>query len=147
MLMPPSLAQIDSAAAQPELLYGWQLSISWTEFVVYAFFVSVLTRAILSVVKMLATPKLRFSDAFVDRVNDRPNFQSGIIGFAEALAYPILLHQNQLTAIGIWLGLKTAGAWKGWTESPESRVVYLRLLIGNILVIAFSLVAAYNFIS
>ena len=73
----------------------------------------------------------------------RPNFSSAILGVAETLAYPVLLHQNQLTAIGLWVGLKTAGGWKGWTDS---RAEFLRFLIGNILVIGFSIFAAYAFI-
>ena len=113
----------------------------------YALLVSLVTRLLLAVLKAFETKTFRasFKNAFLDRADatSRPNFYAGIVGWAEALAYPILLHLNQLTAIGLWLGLKTAGGWKGWTDS---RPRFMRFLVGNILVIGFSIFAAYVFI-
>jgi hypothetical protein len=58
------------------------------------------------------------------------------IGFLELLAYPYFIAEGNLKVIGAWLALKTVVQWKGW--DADSRAPYQRFLLGNALVIAFS---------
>jgi hypothetical protein len=113
----------------------------------YALLVSLVTRTLLAVLEASETgtfwASFRFAWLDRDSATSRPTVTAAIVGWAEALAYPILLHLNQLTAIGLWLGLNTAGGWKGWTDS---RTRFMRFLVGNIFVIGFSILAAYLFI-
>jgi hypothetical protein len=54
---------------------------------------------------------------------------NGLIGFAELVAYPVLLKTGYLTVIGGWVLLKTAGSWSGWRVSRTS---FNRFLLNNI---------------
>ncbi len=65
-------------------------------------------------------------------------FLPTLIGFIELAAYPILIVVGQYVFIGAWLGIKTAGAWRGWRTSPTA---YNRFLLFNLLnlVIAYSI--------
>lgn len=53
-----------------------------------------------------------------------------VIGFIELVSYPILFVIGQYVFIGAWLGIKTAGSWKGWQTSPTG---YNRFLLFNLL--------------
>jgi hypothetical protein len=58
-----------------------------------------------------------------------------ILGFRELLSYPVLIKIDALTVIGAWLTLKTVAQFPRWTEH---RGLYNRFLIGNALVVLFS---------
>ena len=62
-------------------------------------------------------------------------FVSFFTGLLELLAYPYFIVTWDLKVIGGWLALKTVAQWKEWTAS---RLSYQRFLLGNALVIAFS---------
>ena len=78
------------------------------------------------------------------------DFKSGdrwlpyIVGVAELLAYPILFHFEQVTVIGGWIALKTAGNWAVWQERRHS---FYSFLLGNILIIFASYFFMTKFIS
>ena len=67
-------------------------------------------------------------------------FLPTVIGFVELVAYPILFVIGQYIFIGAWLGIKTAGSWKGWQTSPTA---YNRFLLFNL----FNLLVAYIFLT
>jgi len=131
-----------------DILHGWQLTTSWYWYVGYCVLASALARVTISALKAYECREpgkpyhKAFWAAFLNRAKpqDRPNFSSGILGTFELLAYPILLVLGEPTPIGFWVALKTAGEWEGW---KGSRADFLRFLIGNVIVLAFSLVAAY----
>jgi hypothetical protein len=58
-----------------------------------------------------------------------------ILGVAEFVAYPILFHFQQVTVIGGWIALKTAGNWAVWRKNRPS---FYNFLFGNILAIFVS---------
>jgi hypothetical protein len=62
------------------------------------------------------------------------------VGLLELLAYPYFIAQGNLKVIGGWLALKTVAQWKGW--AADSRGPYQRFLLGNALVVAFSVLLA-----
>lgn len=66
-----------------------------------------------------------------------------LLGVAELLAYPILFHFEQVTAIGGWIALKTAGNWGVW---QKSRTVFYNFLLGNIYIIFISYFLRTNFV-
>ena len=57
------------------------------------------------------------------------------VGLAELLAYPILFHFEQVTVIGGWIALKTAGNWAVW---QKRRPAFYSFLLGNIVIIFVS---------
>ena len=65
-----------------------------------------------------------------------------IVGFAELLVYPFLMSLGKWLFIGAWIGVKTASSWGGW---HHYRTAYNRFLLGNILVLFFSIVLALWF--
>jgi hypothetical protein len=67
-------------------------------------------------------------------------FLPTFIGWAELAAYPVLFVLGQYLFIGAWLGIKTAGSWKGWQTSGTA---YNRFLLFNLL----NLGAAYFFLT
>jgi hypothetical protein len=81
--------------------------------------------------KYLSSFKLKkHSDLFL------PTF----IGFIELAAYPVLFVVGQYLFIGAWLGIKTAGSWRGWQTSGTA---YNRFLLFNL----FNLLLAYLFLT
>jgi len=71
--------------------------------------------------------------------NTLPDLWLGaIIGFAEISFYPVLIFTNNLSAIGGWLVIKTAGQWKMWQDNP---IDFNRFLVTNLI----NLVIAYFF--
>jgi len=131
-----------------DILHGWQLRTPWYGYLGYAFIASTATRVAISMLRAYEYQEdgesffKAFRAAFLNRAgpHQRPNWSSGLLGTAELLAYPILLVTGELTPIGFWVLLKTAGEWQGW---KKSRADFLRFLIGNIMVFACSLAAAY----
>jgi hypothetical protein len=67
-------------------------------------------------------------------------FLPTVIGLIELVVYPILFVIGQYIFIGAWLGIKTAGSWKGWQTSPTA---YNRFLLFNLL----NLLVAYIFLT
>ncbi|MFC7047979.1 hypothetical protein [Emcibacter nanhaiensis] len=58
---------------------------------------------------------------------------SYVIGFAEMLAYPLLIINDQTTMIGFWLGFKTIHRWN---YAPNyDRGPYNLYLVGNLIVL------------
>lgn len=58
-----------------------------------------------------------------------------IIGIAELVSYPVFLSIGNITVIGAWIAIKTAGQWRVW---EKSRTAFNRFLVGNILVLLVS---------
>ena len=58
-----------------------------------------------------------------------------IIGIAELMSYPVFLATDNITVIGAWIAIKTAGQWRVW---EKSRTAFNRFLVGNILVLFVS---------
>ena len=65
-----------------------------------------------------------------------------LIGLAELYIFPFLIFGNELTVIGAWILIKTAGNWEQWSKRPQH---FNRFLIANIinLVIAFFLAKCF----
>jgi hypothetical protein len=72
---------------------------------------------------------------FCGNATTRDYLLPALIGFAELAAYPVLFETNQLSVIGGWLALKTAGQWSVW---KTSRTAFNRFLLGNLLTIGLS---------
>jgi hypothetical protein len=78
---------------------------------------------------------------------------ASIIGIIERCLYIVSLQVGKPEFIAIWLGIKTAGNWKGWTEGikqrkghrkiveVDGRTVFAITLIGNSLSIGYAVVA------
>ena len=64
-------------------------------------------------------------------------FLPSIVGLIELCTFPILMYSNLYEYIGGWITLKTLGQWKMWAES---RTIYNRFIIGNLLLVIFSYV-------
>jgi hypothetical protein len=78
---------------------------------------------------------------FGPRVND--NWLNFSVGTSELLAYPFLLRLGLTEYIGAWLVIKTAGQWGMWAKR---RTAFNRYLVGNILVLAGSLLLLWRFL-
>lgn len=66
------------------------------------------------------------------------------IGFSELASYPILMFHDQVSIIGGWLAIKTAGQWQVW---KHSRNAFNRFLFGNLLALGFSYLCLLRFIT
>jgi uncharacterized membrane protein len=77
-------------------------------------------------------PELSAFSGFSRDGQARDLWLNSAIGIAELTAYPVLMVTDHLGVIGAWLTLKTVAQWKVWAES---RIVFNRFLIGNILVV------------
>ena len=66
-----------------------------------------------------------------------------ILGLIELLSYPVLIGVDGSTAIGAWIGLKTATQFRRWIEI---RGTYNRFLIGNAIVVLFSVFLARQYV-
>ena len=62
-------------------------------------------------------------------------FLSSVIGIIELLSFPVMIVADKWNFIGVWLGIKTAAHWDGWSRS---RTPFVRFLVGNALVIFVS---------
>jgi hypothetical protein len=140
------------------ILGRWHIS-SWTCYLLMCAAISVVVRAFHSLCRAWAykhgdVPKsdpdkiegywLIFWKCFIGFTFKRENdlWLPTFIGFAELAAYPVLLVAWQILIIGAWLGIKTAGAWRGW---QTSRTSYNRFLFFNLvnLFIAYFLLARF----
>lgn len=87
-----------------------------------------------------------------DRNRLRPKeltWHAGVVGMLERALYVTALVMGQGSFIGIWLALKVAGQWKGWTATgnedkdgggPSGRAVYNIFLIGTALSLLYAVV-------
>ncbi len=66
-----------------------------------------------------------------------------IIGFAEISFYPVLIFTNNLSAIGGWLAIKTAGGWNVWHEQPRS---FNRFLVANLVNLSIAYFLMVNWV-
>ncbi len=143
------------------LIGRWQLTTSWCSYLLICLLIQVSLRAFQSLFKASA---LKYDDvreghklaeaekskgygrvwwysftSFRFRKNSDLLLPT-LIGFVELTAYPILMVIGQYLFIGAWLGIKTAGAWKGWRTSQTA---YNRFLLFNLL----NLVVAYSILT
>lgn len=72
----------------------------------------------------------------------RPRFGTMPLGIIERALYTGALLVGAPGWIPVWLGLKVATHWPGWSNS-ESRVTYNIFLIGNALSVAIGFVGAW----
>lgn len=54
-----------------------------------------------------------------------------LVGMLETILYLAAFLGNRPEFIGLWLGLKTAGGWKQWTEDDKGRRRFLIFLLGS----------------
>lgn len=66
-----------------------------------------------------------------------------IIGFAEVAFYPILIYTCNLSVIGAWLAIKTAGNFTVWREN---QIAFNRFLVSNLLNLGIAYFVTLNFI-
>ncbi len=81
--------------------------------------------------------KKRFGHAFWGFYHDKlaDHWLGAIIGFAEISFYPVLMLTNNLSAIGGWLAIKTAGSWQLWRDNP---IAFNRWLVTNLINLAIA---------
>jgi hypothetical protein len=77
-----------------------------------------------------------------------------LVGLVERPLYVAAFLANEPAFVGIWLGLKVAGGWKGWQEDIQpndhtkkkipGRTIFNVMLIGSALSLAYGWVGAYG---
>lgn len=66
-----------------------------------------------------------------------------MLGFLEAIVYPVLMYTDNWLIIGGWIALKTLAQWDKW---KTDRTIFNRFLIGNALVIIGAFVLQGKFL-
>lgn len=164
-----------SITVQPNLITGWKLTISTSEYLFYCLIATVSIRAFLAIFRAFAIGsgehledsvegasnisqsgevdisqcKFRYRwlisfAGFAGHKNIRDYWLSTVIGFSEAVCYPVIIFLNQPVIIGGWLAIKTAGQWRVW---GKSRTAFNRFLVGNLLVLGLSYCWLLRYIS
>jgi len=134
----------------PSLMSDWSVKGSTQSYLVMCALLAIIVRVVHCMIKALPTGRgehgeapaewpfiKRFGFAFwgFDR-NILTDFWLGaIIGFAEISFYPVLIFTNNLSAIGGWLAIKTAGGWNLWHEQP---IAFNRFLVTNLVNLAIA---------
>lgn len=150
-----TLALLVQITGQPDsacnpILYGWQLSIPWSVYLLeYCLPIALVIRIAHSWMRALAVRRGDFPGAD-ERNTIRDQWKAfklcalgfnefkehsdlwlpTAIGFLELVFYPILITLGQYAVIGGWLGIKTAGGWMGHVQSRTS---FNRFLLFNTL--------------
>jgi hypothetical protein len=144
---------------------GWRITIPAGRYFLYCTLATLIARAVLSIFKALAIGVSEHLDqeqdggdaqqsfryrywiaiaGFAGHKNIRDYWLPAIIGFCEAVSYPLLIFLNQGVIIGGWIAIKTAGQWKTW---QTSRTAFNRFLVGNLLIVALSFFWLLRYIS
>jgi hypothetical protein len=132
-----------------QLVGGWTVSISPWLYLAICIFLALLVRLVHSSIKASSIAVGKASEEHhKDLLNQSflkrfwASFQGskkssvtdlwlgGVIGFAEIAAYPVLIFTNNLSAIGGWLAIKTAGNWDAWHREPRN---FTRFLVANLI--------------
>jgi hypothetical protein len=146
------------------LLNGWSLNISMWRYLAICVLATIVVRVVHSAIKALSVvigkpaagkaqkgisqfgnKQTSFVKCFLAilhgfKKGEFPDLWLGtIIGFAEIASYPVLIFTDNLSVIGGWLVIKTAGQWKMWQDSP---IDFNRFLLANLI----NLAIAYFFI-
>ena len=136
------------------LVDGWTLTISPWLYLSYCILLALVVRIIHSYFKAISITvgkdseenhkelrKKSFKERFLasfqgcrkSSVTDL--WLGGVIGFSEITAYPVLIFTNNLSAIGGWLAIKTAGNWEAWHKEPRN---FTRFLVSNLINLAIA---------
>lgn len=129
----------------PSLLDGWSVKPQLWEYILICFLLSLAVRFVHCVIKAWSAgygelgddlTKFSFCRRLVialcgfNKTRLADQWLATIIGFAEVSFYPILLSTNNLSVIGGWLAIKTAGGWNQWHEHP---IAFNRFLVSNLI--------------
>jgi len=138
----------------PSLLSGWSVKMSFWEYLFMCLLIALGVRVIHCLIKAWGAVHGEFNKkdkkiagysfgrCFILALHGcHEEFLSDlwlgtIIGFAEIMFYPLLIFTKDLSAIGGWLAIKTAGGWNVWHEQP---ITFNRFLIANLI----NLIIAY----
>ncbi|MFH1336196.1 MAG: hypothetical protein ABII96_06735 [Candidatus Zixiibacteriota bacterium] len=132
-----------------KLVGGWTLTISPLFYLFYCIILALLVRVFHSYIKAKSIAVGKESEENHKELRGLPfkerfwaSFQGFkkssvtdlwlglVIGFAEIATYPVLIFTNNLSAIGGWLAIKTAGNWEAWHKEPRN---FTRFLVSNLI--------------
>ncbi len=134
----------------PSLLSGWSVKTSPFSYFTICALIAIMVRVVHCIIKAWSTgggehgedlakwPFVkRFAGALCGFGKNKlaDHWLGTIIGFAEISFYPVLIFTNNLSAIGAWFAIKTAGGWNLWKEHPRA---FNRFLITNLINLAIA---------
>ena len=134
----------------PSLLSGWSVKTSPLSYLAICALITIMVRVVHCIIKAWSTgagehgedlAKLPFGKRFGAALHGfkknklADHWLGPIIGFAEISSYPVLIFTNNLSIIGGWLVIKTAGQWNLWKEHPRA---FNRFLITNLINLAIA---------